>query len=337
MTIQHSVDLRSFNSFGVVAYAEHFVVVDSVDDLRQAFAWAKQNNADVRILGGGSNILLTGDVKGLVIHIAIHGMEASIEGDTVTIKCGAGESWHHIVTWTVQNGWGGLENLALIPGTVGAAPMQNIGAYGVEQASRFYELEAYDPVSDSVRTFGIDDCGFGYRDSVFKHEECRIFVIISVSYRLSTTPNIVADYRDIVDELSARQISQPGIIDVFDAVVAIRTRKLPDPQIIGNAGSFFKNPAVSALKYKELAEQYPGMPSYAQLGGSVKLAAAWLIDQCGWKGYRSGDVGVHERQALVLVNHGGGSGAELLSLAREIQSSVLERFDVTLEQEVNSW
>ncbi|MBC8125302.1 MAG: UDP-N-acetylmuramate dehydrogenase, partial [Candidatus Kapabacteria bacterium] len=248
-----------------------------------------------------------------------------------------GENWHSMVQWTVQSGWGGLENLALIPGTVGAAPTQNIGAYGTEQSACFVELQALDVNTGAERTFTKDECEFGYRESVFKRELRDRMIITSVTYQLATTPIVNVSYRDVTDELHAQSVTEPHVADVFEAVVAIRQRKLPDPRVIGNAGSFFKNPVVDAVTYNRLVAVYPTIPSYPQNDGTYKLAAAWLIDQCGWKGYRSGDAGVHDRQALVLVNHGNAIGSQILELSMRIQHQVQDRFGVDLEREINVW
>jgi UDP-N-acetylmuramate dehydrogenase len=276
-------------------------------------------------------------VKGLVIHIRLMERSASVEGDVVTIRSGAGERWHDVVTWTVERGWAGLENLALIPGTVGAAPMQNIGAYGIEQASCFRELDAMNVDTGEIKTFTKDECAFGYRVSIFKRELREMYVITSVTYQLSTMPTIHASYKDVAEELTLRGVVHPTIMDIYSSVVAIRTRKLPDPFVIGNAGSFFTNPVVSEQVASTLHAQYPTLPVYPQPDGTRKLAAAWLIDQCGWKGVREGDAGVHAHQALVLVNHGSADGAQILDLATRIQQSVRDRFGVELEREVNVW
>jgi UDP-N-acetylmuramate dehydrogenase len=337
MTLLDSVDLASFTTFGIHTRAQHVVVVTSRAELTEALAWAREHNVPWRILGGGSNVLLTQDVAGMVIVMRIVGREMVHDGDDVLITCGAGEVWHDIVTWTVEQGWGGFENMALIPGTIGAAPMQNIGAYGVEQASCFVSCDALDVVTGEISTYTNDACAFGYRESVFKHALRDRAVILSVTYRLQRTPKIVTSYRDVAEELQRNNILEPTVHDVYTAVVAIRRRKLPDPAEIGNAGSFFKNPVVSRAVYDAVAAQYPDVPHYAQQDGTVKLPAAWLIDTCGWKGYRSGDAGVHARQALVLVNYGTATGDEILDIATRIQSDVRERFGIALEREVNVW
>jgi len=337
MKIQSRVDLRPYTTFGVEAWAESFVCVSTTEELRDALAWARATGVVYQVLGGGSNVLLTGDVTGLVILVRLLGREVSMRHDDVVIRCGAGESWHSVVTWTVENSWSGLENLALIPGTIGAAPMQNIGAYGTEQAACFVELDALDVATGEVHTYRKEECAFGYRDSVFKQKLRNKVIITSVTYRLSTAPSINSTYRDVADELVERGIVSPLVADIYDSVVAIRRRKLPDPEEIGNAGSFFKNPVVKAEFASQLQSSNPTLPMYPQKDGSVKLAAAWLIDQCGWKGVREGDAGVHVNQALVLVNYGNASGSQILDLATRIQASVYQKFNVELEREVNIW
>ena len=319
------------------AVAEHYVEVQSVEDLRAAIALADEQRWMVRILGGGSNIVPTSDVSGLVIAMSIRERSVCVDGDVVHVRLGAGEVWHDVVEWTVQQGWGGMENMALIPGTVGAAPMQNIGAYGVEQASIFEECEAFDRTTGKRVRFSAQDCAFGYRESVFKHEHRDRMIITSVTYRLRTQPTVNTSYRDVSEELAAKAVSEPTPLDVMNAVVAVRRRKLPDPAVIGNTGSFFKNPVVASDVAERVRSTNPEAPMYPQPDGSVKLAAAWLIDTCGWKGARHGDAGVHDRQALVLVNHGTASGGEILALASAIQQSVQERFGIALEREVNVW
>jgi len=326
--------LAPFTTFGIQANADRVVAVESIADLITLFS----KKPFPRILGGGSNVLLSGDVEGTVALMRIR--ERTIEredADHVWVRFGAGEVWHDVVTWCVQQGWGGLENLALIPGTVGAAPMQNIGAYGVEQNAVFDSLVALDTETLDETCFDAPSCEFAYRDSVFKHKYRYRMIITSVTYRLSKKPVVNTTYADVWNELEAMGVTDVGIADVYRAVVQVRTRKLPDPKQIGNAGSFFKNPVVSADLHEALKSEYPTMPAYPQSNGTYKLAAAWLIDQCGWKGHRRGDAGVHANQALVLVNYGAATGAEILQLATDIQASVLEKFGVELEREVNVW
>lgn len=335
MNIQHNVNIASLTTFHIHVMAETVVSCQSTDDVIAALQAAVK---PVRILGGGSNILVTQSVADVILRVEIKGRDVLFEDEhVVTIRFGAGESWHESVAWCVAQGYGGLENLALIPGTVGAAPMQNIGAYGVEQEQCFDHCVGVDRTSTHIRTFRAEDCAFGYRDSVFKQSLRNSVVITHVAYTLSKQPTVHCNYADVQHELQARSIVEPTIADVFHAVVAIRTRKLPDPAQIGNAGSFFKNPVVDEPLATRLHAAFPSLPLYPQPDGRVKLPAAWLIDQCGWKGYRNGDAGVHVNQALVLVNYGMATGEEIYALSEEIKRTVLDRFSVALETEVNRW
>jgi UDP-N-acetylmuramate dehydrogenase len=337
-TVETNIALAGLTTFGIAATAQQLVRVDSVADLLQVLKAAEADAVPLTVLGGGSNVLLTGDVQGLVMKMEIMGRRIVREdANHVDVEFGAGEVWHDVVTWTVEQGWGGLENLALIPGTVGAAPMQNIGAYGVEQAACVVSCTYVDRATQSIHTLDADACAFGYRESIFKHDLRDKAVIVHVTYRLQRHPAVQTSYADVRNELAARGIGEPTIHDVYDAVVAIRTRKLPDPAVIGNAGSFFKNPVVDAETYTRLRSANADMPAYPQADGTYKLAAAWLIDQCGWKGHRDGDAGVHANQALVLVNHGGATGRQILELSARIVASVHDAFGVTLEREVNVW
>lgn len=286
------------------------------------------------VLGGGSNILLTDDFPGLVMHITMTGVAiAGVDDDATYVRAAAGEKWHDLVLWTLERGLGGLENLSLIPGSVGAAPIQNIGAYGAELKDVFHSATVFDFETAAVSTLDRSSCAFGYRDSIFKQSLQGRVVILDVTLALPRRwqPNL--RYAELSQEVAARGIERPTAKDISDAVIAIRTRKLPDPAIIGNAGSFFKNPVVPAQQRDALLARYPQLVSYAQPDGSYKLAAGWLIDQCGWKGRNLGAAGVYEKQALVLVNRGGASGQDVLKLARTIQADVLARFGVTIEPE----
>jgi UDP-N-acetylmuramate dehydrogenase len=333
LVLQRDVDLQDRNSFGFNAQAEYFVRVESLDSLRQAVELARARAWPVLILGGGSNLVLRERVPGLVIQIAIRGRCAVPEGaGAVRVTLGAGENWHLGVAWMLEQGYYGLENLALIPGTVGAAPIQNIGAYGVELEQRFDSLLALDTQTGDLRRFNRDDCRFGYRDSCFKSHEPGRYIILEVSFALSLTPNLVVRYQALADALKARGIEQPQPSDVFDVVCAIRQQKLPDPARLGNAGSFFKNPLVSADQYRALRQQFPNLVAYPA-DAAYKLAAGWLIEQCGWKGRCIGAVGVYSRQALVLVNLGSGTATELMLLAGQVVDSVQLRFGVVLEME----
>ena len=332
MIVRDNEDLAPYTTFGVHAQCKLLITVESTDELRDALS----KYPEARILGGGSNVLVTDDVEEPVIRVAIKGVSRIGARESGLVTVGAGENWHEFVTWCVEQDLGGLENLALIPGTVGAAPMQNIGAYGIEQDRCFVELQAVERSTGRLQSFDLVACRFGYRTSVFKEELRDKYVIASVTYRLSPPPHRAHTmYKDVKAELEG--VEQPNIRNVYDAVVAIRTRKLPDPAEVGNAGSFFKNPVVSSAQAANLLATYDDMPHYDQEDGSVKIPAAWLIDQCGWKGYERGDIGVHGRQALVLVNRGKGKGADLLALSEEIRGSVKKKFGVDLQREVNLW
>ncbi len=332
--LRHDVSLRELNTFGIDAHARTFVSVKTVADL-EAIATDPQLSVLPRlILGGGSNLLLTKDVAGLALHMVNTGRMVVDESEQqVIVRAEAGENWHDFVQWTLSQGLPGLENLSLIPGSVGAAPIQNIGAYGSELAEFFHSLTLFDFVTRETQVLSRDDCHFGYRDSIFKHAMRDRAVIINVSFALPRQwqPNL--RYAELATELAARGISEPSAQDIADAVIGIRRRKLPDPAQIGNAGSFFKNPVVSQEQYAQLLAKYPRLVSYSQPDGSIKLAAGWMIDQCGWKGRSLGAAGVHERQALVLVNRGEATGEEILALAARIRSDIWQSFAVDLEME----
>ncbi|HEY4967098.1 MAG TPA: UDP-N-acetylmuramate dehydrogenase [Puia sp.] len=332
MLTQKNISLLPYNSFHLDVNAAEFVSIETVNQLQELLS----QQTPALILGGGSNLLLTRNVDGLVVKIDIRGIDEVKEDNThIYVRAGAGENWHEFVMYTMKRNWGGLENLSLIPGNVGAAPIQNIGAYGVELKDCFYELEAYDRTEKKVFAFGVNDCRFGYRDSIFKSAEKGRYIILNVTFILRKTPILHTSYGAIRDELKKMGIQSPTIQDVSKAVIAIRRSKLPDPAEIGNAGSFFKNPVVDQAKFQSLSSKYTDMPAYPHEDQSVKLAAGWLIEQCGWKGYRKGDAGVHKDQALVLVNYGKATGREILELSLKIQSSVLKKFGVQLEEEVN--
>ena len=334
MTIHTDYSLKNYNTFAINVQAERFIEAMNVDDVQEL---CREKYSPLLILGGGSNMLFTGNFRGTVVKIGILGKEITQETDTeIILKVGAGESWHELVTYCVENHYAGIENLGLIPGTVGASPIQNIGAYGVELKDVFDSLEYVDRQTQEVTSLPAAECRFGYRDSIFKHELRGQAIITSVSLRLEKSD--VArhtSYKDIETELAAMNVTKPLIRDVFDAVCAVRRRKLPDPAEIGNAGSFFKNTTIAATEFAALQEKYPEIPHYSQPNSDEKIPAAWLIQQCGWKGIRRGNVGVHPNQALVLVHYGGATGEEIIALAREIQASVLEKFSIHLEMEVN--
>ena len=335
MNIQENISLKPFNTFGIDQNARFFVQVSSVEELKEALKFAKTEDLEVFILGGGSNILLTQDLNLLVIKLEIKGIELLHEdADHVWVKSGAGEIWHDFVLFALEKYWAGIENLSLIPGTVGASPMQNIGAYGVEIKDVFESLEALNRETLEIEVFDSQKCQFGYRESVFKHELKGKYIICSVTFRLNKNPEFHTSYGAIQETLAKKGIKELSIRAISEAVIEIRQSKLPDPKVIGNSGSFFKNPTVSLEKYEELKEKFPSMPGYPQEEG-VKLAAGWLIEQAGWKGYKKGEIGVHDKQALVLVNHGSGKGEELKQLSLEIQESVLAKFGVQLHPEVN--
>jgi UDP-N-acetylmuramate dehydrogenase len=338
--IKKNFSLKQFNTFGIDASAQYFSTFNSVEQLEELLEFKNTitDNTVVNplILVGGSNILLTKNVEGLVLKNEIKGIDKiGADGEDVFIKAGAGENWHQLVTYCINNNFAGMENLSLIPGNVGASPMQNIGAYGVELKDVFYELEAFHLNEKKLVKFKLDDCQFGYRESVFKRKLKNQFVITSVTYRLNKTPRFNTSYGAIEQELQAMGIQTLSIQAVSQAVINIRRSKLPDPAVIGNAGSFFKNPEIDQPQFEVLKKSFPNVVGYALNNGKVKLAAGWLIEQCGWKGYRKGDAGCHAKQALVLVNYGNATGAEILTLSSEIIASVAQKFNVDLEREVN--
>ncbi len=336
MKIKEKYSLQSLNTFGLKVDAKYFTVVASTEEIKQAGLFAKDKNIPLLILGGGSNILFKNDFRGLVVKNEIKGISVIEQtDDSVFVKVMGGEIWDDFVKFCVGKGWGGVENLSLIPGSAGAGPIQNIGAYSVELKDSFTELNAYFWKTGEKRRFLKDECEFGYRTSVFKKKLKGELFIESVTFRLDKKPILKTDYGAIKNELASITGRKATIQDVRDAVIKIRRSKLPDPVELGNAGSFFKNPVVSSGKLAKLKAEYPEIVSYKQADGSYKLAAGWLIDKCGWKGKRAGNAGVHSKQALVLVNYGNATGAEILNLAGKIQKSVFDGFGVRLEMEVN--
>ncbi|MBZ8138819.1 UDP-N-acetylenolpyruvoylglucosamine reductase [Rubrivivax gelatinosus] len=334
MQIEARVSLREHNSFGLPAVAQTLVRVRSDADVRRVVDHPELGRAPKLILGGGSNLVLTRDVAAAVLKVEIAGRRLVAEtADAWIVEAGAGERWHDFVSWTLEQGLPGLENLALIPGTVGAAPVQNIGAYGVELKDRFHSLDAVDLVTGRSVTLDAGMCRFAYRDSVFKQELAGKSVVTRVRFRLPRPWTPVLGYLDLERKMAETGNTSPDARTIYDWVCAIRRAKLPDPALIGNAGSFFKNPVVSAEQCRDIIERDPEIVHYPMPDGSVKLAAGWLIDACGWKGKSVGRAGVYERQALVLVNRGGASGAEVVTLARAIQESVYGRFGIRLEPE----
>lgn len=328
-------DLAPLTTFGLPARAEWLAPCSSVAEVQEALAFSQREGLGLTVLGGGSNVLLTENLSGLVLHNRIAGMDVvREEGDDLWVRVGAGESWHGFVQATLDKGWFGLENLSLIPGSVGASPMQNIGAYGVEVEARFHSLDAIATDTGEPRTFFHADCHFGYRESVFKRALKGAYIITHVTFRLSRKPDLRLEYGAIQGELDAMGIGNPSPQDVSRAVIRIRQSKLPDPAVLGNAGSFFKNPVLDHAAFDALKARHGDVPNYPAPNG-VKVAAGWLIDRAGWKGHDRGTHGVHDRQALVLVHRGGATGADLLQLSRDIQADVQEKFGVALEREVN--
>ncbi len=342
MLIRENFSLKNYNTFGIDARARYFSVFSSADELEELLSSGFPDNSSLReipekrlIIGGGSNILFTRDFDGLVLRNEIGEIEIANEDEHhVYVKAGAGTNWHRFVLYCIERDLAGVENLSLIPGSVGASPMQNIGAYGVEVKDVFHQLEAMHISDRKIVSFSNLDCAFGYRESVFKNKYRDRFVILSVTYRLNKIPRFNTSYGAIEQELE-RMHAEPSVKNISQAVINIRRSKLPDPKEIGNAGSFFKNPVVSASKFERIKNDYPSVPGYPQHDGSIKLAAGWLIEQCGWKGYRDGDAGCHAKQALVLVNYGHASGEEIFELSTRILHSVQEKFGVQLEREVN--
>jgi UDP-N-acetylmuramate dehydrogenase len=342
MIVEHNVPLQAHNTFGIVAKARALVRVRSEADVQAVLADPELHDTPKFVLGGGSNIVLTGDVRPLVLKVEVMGRRVLEDGPRAAlVEAGAGENWHELVRWTLDQGLPGLENLALIPGTVGASPVQNVGAYGVELQDRFESLDAIDLATGRTFTLDAAQCAFGYRDSVFKHEAAKEgdfglagrALILRVRLRLPKPWKPVLGYLDLERKIHETGIQSPTARHIFDWICAIRSAKLPDPRVIGNAGSFFKNPTVTPEQCQDIIARDPNIVHYPMPDGSVKLAAGWLIDACGWKGKSVGNAGVYDKQALVLVNHGGATGGEVVTLARAIQTSVYERFGIRLEPE----
>jgi len=332
--ISSNVNLKQFNTFGIDVKADKFAAFSSVKELKQLLH--EFPDEPKLILGGGSNILFTKDFKGLVLKNEITGFEILKETKKeVIVKSGAGEIWHQFVLNCIDHGFAGIENLSLIPGSVGASPMQNIGAYGVEIKDVFHSLEAYHIESGKVHEFTNKECEFGYRESVFKHKFKGQYIILTVTFKLSKDPDLNTSYGAIESELEKRGISKPTIKDISETVIAIRTSKLPDPKVIGNAGSFFKNPVVDQKLVDAILEKNPDAPNYPAEKGKRKLAAGWMIEKAGWKGKTFGNYGVHKLQALVLVNYSDATGRQILDLSHDIIESVNKEFGVILEREVN--
>jgi UDP-N-acetylmuramate dehydrogenase len=336
ITLETSKDLTPFNTMGIRAIARQFVSIDNLNTLQDVLNSSEFDTSDMFVLGGGSNILLTGDVEGLVLKVDIPGIEIIRENEVSTwVKIGAGENWHQFVLWSLDQNLGGVENLSLIPGTVGAAPMQNIGAYGVEIREVFESLEAVEIATGKVREFVSEECEFGYRTSAFKTHLKGKYIITSVVLRLNKVHTFHTSYGAIQETLDTME-GELSIRKISDAVIHIRQSKLPDPAVIGNAGSFFKNPVIDKIDFEGLKAEFPGIPRYpVEDKDKIKVPAGWLIEQCGWKGRQIGDAGVHKNQALVIVNYGNANGKELREIAMKVKASVMEKFGIELSPEVN--
>ena len=334
--VKPQFDITDKLTFNVPAKSSFYIEVFSDEELLDALSWARTNSQDILLLGGGSNMLFHKDFDGLVIQISHKGITVlNDDGRFIDVVVGAGENWHEFVLHTIEMGWGGIENLSLIPGCVGASPMQNIGAYGVEIIDVLKYVEAINLSTGKLRRFTVEECELGYRDSIFKGREKGKWAITRVSYTLDRKSPLKMSYGAIEDELCLIPIETRTYKVVSDAVIRIRQSKLPDPDVLGNAGSFFKNPIISKVDFEKIHASHPDMPNYPQGEGSVKLAAGWLIDRAGWKGHDRGTHGVHDKQALVLVNRGGATGSEIWALAMDIMESVKEKFGIELEPEVN--
>ena len=331
MNIQQNISLKQYNTFGIDTNANRFVAVGSLSELKSILVDEK----DIFLLGGGSNMLLTKNIEALVIHLNLKGIVVNdTEKDVVYVTAEAGENWHDFVLWCISQNYGGLENLSLIPGNIGTSPIQNIGAYGVEIKDTFQQLEALEIATGKIKTFTHSDCKFGYRNSVFKNELKGKYIITNVTFKLTKNNHqINISYGDIKNHL--KDIEHPTLKDISDAVISIRQQKLPDPKEIGNSGSFFKNPVIGSVLFNSLQKKHAKMPHYVVSENEIKIPAGWLIEQCGFKGKRFGDAGVHSKQALVLVNYGNASGQDIYNLAQNIRQKVKDTFGISLEIEVN--
>ncbi|MGB5554220.1 MAG: UDP-N-acetylmuramate dehydrogenase [Flavobacteriaceae bacterium] len=335
MTVQNNISLKKYNTFGIDAKAKYFCEINSIAMLSTALQ--REEYPQKIIIGGGSNMLITSNIDALVLHINLKGIDLVYEDDDrVSIRVMAGENWHELVLWTLEHGYGGLENMSLIPGNTGTAPIQNIGAYGVELKDTFVSCEAMHMATQEIRQFSKEDCQFGYRDSYFKNEGKGKYIITSVTFSLSKRNHVLnTSYGSIEEELLKHKITHPSIKDISNAVISIRQSKLPDPKELGNSGSFFKNPMVSAADFGIFTADHSNAPFYKVSDDTYKIPAGWLIEQCGYKGKRFGDAGVHKNQALVLVNYGKATGQDILKLADDIISAVKEKFGIEITPEVN--
>jgi UDP-N-acetylmuramate dehydrogenase len=333
LNIQENISLKEYNTFGISVQAKRFISVTSVYELQQLLKIEK----NIFLLSGGSNMLLTKDIEKLVVHIDIKGISVDSENhNDIYLTVNAGENWHKFVLWCVSNNYGGIENLSLIPGSVGTCPIQNIGAYGVEVKDTITKVEAVEIKTGKLVSFSLEECQFGYRNSIFKNEVKGKYVLTSVGFKLTKKEhNLNTSYGAIETELASKEVIKPSLKDVSEAVIAIRQSKLPDPKKIGNSGSFFKNPVISKTHFEKIQKEYPKVPCYHISDQEIKVPAGWLIEQIGLKGKRFGNYGVHEKQALVLVNYGNASGEEIYQLAKKIQREVQTTFNISLEIEVN--
>jgi len=335
MQIQHNFSLKNYNTFGIEAKAKQFIAVHNLDELQSVL---KNHSSEKKfILGGGSNMLLTQDIDALVIHIDLKGKKIIKENDDfVWVESQAGEVWHEFVLWTINQNFGGLENMSLIPGNVGTTPVQNIGAYGAEIKDTFVSCDAMNILSQEMKTFTKDECKFGYRESIFKQEVKNQYIITSVVFKLKKhSHNINIGYGDIQSELAKNEITNPTIKDVSNAVIAIRNTKLPNPKELGNSGSFFKNPVISRELFEKVQAKFPEVKHFEVSPTEVKVPAGWLIENAGLKGYRKDDAGVHKNQALVLVNYGNATGQDILNLSKYVQKTVFDKYGIAIEAEVN--
>lgn len=334
--LQHNYSLRDLNTFGLDCIATKYSIVDSIESLSSFIKNNYNPKEELLILGGGSNILFTKNFNGQVVHNQIKGITVlSEDEESVTVKVGAGEVWHDFVLHAINKNWGGIENLSLIPGTVGASPIQNIGAYGVEVKDVITSVEAIEIKSNSVTNFSVEDCKFGYRESVFKKEKKGVYIITHVTYKLTKKHSVQCNYGAITETLKEMRIGSPTIKNISDAVIKIRESKLPNPKEIGNAGSFFKNPEIPTTQFETLKKQFPTIVGYKISDTITKVPAGWLIDNANWKGKTFGAIGVHKNQALVLVNYGGGNGNDIKKLSANIQQDIIEKYGIHLQTEVN--
>jgi UDP-N-acetylmuramate dehydrogenase len=336
MNLLQNISLKPFNTFGINVFSSFFSAFSNIQELAELLEFSEKEKLNCLTIGGGSNLLFTKDYDGIIIKNELDGIELVREDDSYYfVKAAAGVGWHNFVLHCIENNYGGVENLSLIPGSVGATPLQNIGAYGVELKDVFYELEAFNITTKTITKFSLNDCAFGYRESVFKRQLKGKYIITSVTFKLTKQPVFNTKYGAIEQELEKMGCTELSIKNISNAVINIRSSKLPNPKEIGNAGSFFKNPVIDNELYAKLISLYPTIPVYPAPNNKHKLAAGWLIEQCGWKGYRKDDAGCHSKQALVLVNYANASGKEIYDLSSEIVASVQQKFGVDLEREVN--